>query len=196
MKKLAVITGALILSTFSFAAPKANTTKTADEEIRNILGNYFKNDSVSLNVKEKEVKTAYSSGNSSGYTHAAIRDKIIEFAQKKLGAPYVWGATGPNSFDCSGFIGYVFKSVANLNLPRVSSAQATFKPKISSSNMTKGDLVFFETTGGGRISHVGIYMGNRQVIHASSGKSRRVMVSSLDSDYYSRAFRWAINPFS
>ena len=125
-----------------------------------------------------------------------MKSQIIEFAQKKLGAPYVWGATGPNSFDCSGFIGYVFKSVANLNLPRVSSAQATFKPKISSNSMTKGDLVFFETTGGGHISHVGIYMGNRQFIHASSGKSRRVMVSSLDSDYYSKAFRWAINPFN
>ena len=62
MKKLAVITGALILSSLSFAAPKANTTKIADEEIRNILGNYFKNDSVSLNVKEKEVNTTYSSG--------------------------------------------------------------------------------------------------------------------------------------
>ena len=196
MKKLAVITGALILSSLSFAAPKANTTKIADEEIRNILGNYFKNDYVSLNVKEKEVNTTYSSGRSSNNTNASIREQIIEFAQKKLGAPYVWGATGPNSFDCSGFIGYVFKSVANLNLPRVSSAQATFKPKISSNSMTKGDLVFFETTGGGHISHVGIYMGNRQFIHASSGKSRRVMVSSLDSDYYSKAFRWAINPFN
>ena len=196
MKKLAVITGALILSSLSFAAPKANTTKIADEEIRNILGNYFKNDSVSLNVKEKEVNTTYSSGRSSNNTNASIREQIIEFAQKKLGAPYVWGATGPNSFDCSGFIGYVFKSVANLNLPRVSSAQATFKPKISSNSMTKGDLVFFETTGGGHISHVGIYMGNRQFIHASSGKSRRVMVSSLDSDYYSKAFRWSINPFN
>lgn len=196
MKKLAVITGALILSSLSFAAPKANTTKIADEEIRNILGNYFKNDSVSLNVKEKEVNTTYSSGRSSNNTNASIREQIIEFAQKKLGAPYVWGATGPNSFDCSGFIGYVFKSVANLNLPRVSSAQATFKPKISSNSMTKGDLVFFETTGGGHISHVGIYMGNRQFIHASSGKSRRVMISSLDSDYYSKAFRWAINPFN
>lgn len=195
MKKLAVITGALILSSLSFAAPKANTTKIADEEIRNILGNYFKNDSVSLNVKEKEVNTTYSSGRSSNNTNASIREQIIEFAQKKLGAPYVWGATGPNSFDCSGFIGYVFKSVANLNLPRVSSAQATFKPKISSNSMTKGDLVFFETTGKGRISHVGIYMGNRQFIHASSG-SKRVTVSSLDSNFYNKTFRWAINPFS
>ena len=62
-------------------------------------------------------------------------------------------------------------------------------------NMKKGDLVFFETTGKGRISHVGIYMGNSQFIHASSG-GRKVMVSSLDSSFYNKTFRWAINPFS
>ena len=61
-------------------------------------------------------------------------------------------------------------------------------------NMKKGDLVFFETTGRGRISHVGIYMGDSQFIHASSG-GKRVMVSSLDGGYYNKTFRWAINPF-
>ena len=54
--------------------------------------------------------------------------------------------------------------------------------------MKKGDLVFFETTGQGRISHVGIYMGERQFIHASSG-GKRVMVSSLDTDYYNKNFK-------
>ena len=60
--------------------------------------------------------------------------------------------------------------------------------------MKKGDLVFFETTGQGRISHVGIYMGERQFIHASSG-GKRVMVSSLDTDYYNKSFRWGVDPF-
>ena len=107
----------------------------------------------------------------------------------------MWGATGPNTFDCSGFVGYVFQKAANVNLPRVSSSQATFKPKIASMDMEKGDLVFFETTGKGRISHVGIYMGNRQFIHASSGR-KRVTISSLDSTFYNKTFRWAINPFN
>lgn len=124
-----------------------------------------------------------------------IREQIISFAQTKLGSPYVWGATGPNTFDCSGFVGYVFQKAANVNLPRVSSSQATFKPKIASMDMEKGDLVFFETTGKGRISHVGIYMGNRQFIHASSGR-KRVTISSLDSSFYNKTFRWAINPFN
>lgn len=185
MKKIAILAGALLISVFSFG--------NRNDDIESILKNYYTNTSLSLNVSDKntEVKS-----NDESSTKAAIRDQIIEFASKKLGAPYVWGATGPNSFDCSGFVGYVFKSVAGLNLPRVSSAQATFKPKISSMNMKKGDLVFFETTGKGRISHVGIYMGNRQFIHASSGSTKRVTVSSLDSDYYNKRFRWAINPFS
>ncbi|MFZ1563863.1 MAG: C40 family peptidase, partial [Leptotrichiaceae bacterium] len=121
---------------------------------------------------------------------------IIDFAKTKLGSPYVWGATGPNSFDCSGFVGYVYQKTAGLVLPRVSRDQAEFRPRISSMNMKKGDLVFFETTGKGVISHVGIYMGDRQFIHASSGSNMRVTISSLDTNYYSKAFRWAVNPFN
>lgn len=185
MKKIMILAGALLISVFSFA--------NRNESIESILKNHYKNEGLSLNVTEVNADTEISNEEN---TKSAIRDQIIEFASKKLGAPYVWGATGPNSFDCSGFVGYVFKSVAGLKLPRVSSAQATFKPKISSMNMKKGDLVFFETTGKGRISHVGIYMGNRQFIHAASGKTKRVTVSSLDSTYYNKAFRWAINPFS
>ncbi len=188
MKRIVILAGALLLSSLSFSAKTGNV----NAELTNIIGSYYKNDSISLDVKSKKSKD---SDNDSVSTRSSVREQIIEFASKKLGSPYVWGATGPNSFDCSGFVGYVFKKAADLNLPRVSSAQATFKPKISSMNMKKGDLVFFATTGKGRISHVGIYMGNRQFIHASSG-SKRVTVSSLDSNYYSKTFRWAINPFS
>lgn len=191
MKRIVILAGALLLSTLTFSTGTSRNNN-ANAELTNIIGSYYKNDSISLDVKSKKTKD---SNDDSVSTRSSVREQIIEFASKKLGSPYVWGATGPNSFDCSGFVGYVFKKAADLNLPRVSSAQATFKPKISSMNMRNGDLVFFETTGKGRISHVGIYMGNRQFIHASSG-SKRVTVSSLDSSYYSKAFRWAINPFS
>lgn len=189
MKKLVILTGTLLIAAFSYA--------NRNENVNNIVSNYYQNDGMTLNVKNKSVSTSVSENNNVNLTQmstaSSVRDQIISFAQRKLGSPYVWGATGPNSFDCSGFVGYVFKNSANVNLPRVSSSQATFKPRISSMNMKKGDLVFFETTGRGRISHVGIYMGNRQFIHASSG-SKRVTVSSLDSKYYSKAFRWAIDP--
>ena len=179
MKKILMLAGPMIISAVSFA------------DLESTIKNHYSNKTIDLTVVSKPRQEVTSSGAAS----TAVRDQIISFAQTKLGSPYVWGATGPNTFDCSGFVGYVFKKAANVSLPRVSSSQATFKPRISSMNMTKGDLVFFETTGKGRISHVGIYMGNRQFIHASSG-SRRVTVSSLDSNFYNKTFRWAINPFS
>ena len=173
-----MLAGAVIISAVSFA------------DLENTIRNNYANKTIDLTTLSKTKENKSSVAASEG-----VRDQIITFAQTKLGSPYVWGATGPNTFDCSGFVGYVFKKAANVNLPRVSSSQATFRPRIASMNMAKGDLVFFETTGKGRISHVGIYMGNRQFIHASSG-SKRVTVSSLDSNFYTKTFRWAINPFS
>ena len=176
MKKILILSIITILSMISFAEFQ-NTTKNNNRNI----------DKPVLLSSRQTIKKSNDFSN--------IREQIISFAQTKLGSPYVWGATGPNTFDCSGFVGYVFQKAANVNLPRVSSSQATFKPKIASMDMEKGDLVFFETTGKGRISHVGIYMGNRQFIHASSGR-KRVTISSLDSSFYNKTFRWAINPFN
>ena len=180
MKKILMLAGAVILSAVSFA------------DLESTIKNSYQNKAINLAATSRNQGQGEKIENGSS---SKVRDQIISFAQTKLGSPYVWGATGPNTFDCSGFVGYVFKKAANVSLPRVSSSQATFKPRIASMNMAKGDLVFFETTGKGRISHVGIYMGNRQFIHASSG-SKRVTVSSLDSNYYNKTFRWAINPFS
>ena len=181
MRKKILLAGMLLLSSIGFAA------KT-DDDITNIIGNYYSNGSMSLETKE--------TASNASDARADVRERIIDFAKTKLGSPYVWGATGPNSFDCSGFVGYVYQKTAGLVLPRISRDQAEFKPRISSMNMKKGDLVFFETTGKGVISHVGIYMGDRQFIHASSGSNMRVTISSLDTNYYSKAFRWAVNPFN
>ena len=180
MKKILILAGALLISAVSFA------------DLESTIKNHYKNTDLTI---KREVAPTNSYNSYANPTSNAVRDKVISFAQTKLGSPYVWGATGPNTFDCSGFVGYVFKKAANVDLPRVSSSQAAYRPRISSMNMKKGDLVFFETTGKGRISHVGIYMGNSQFIHASSG-GRKVMVSSLDSSFYNKTFRWAINPFS
>ncbi|MBP9477218.1 MAG: C40 family peptidase [Sebaldella sp.] len=186
MKKLALI---LCMSAIAFTAYASKKSNNASEQ----MTSFFKTEE---NLKVSDVNANKSSYSNSGYesTKSSVRDKIIDFAKTKMGSTYVWGATGPNVFDCSGFVRFVFQNAADISLPRVSSDQATYKPRISSMNMKKGDLVFFETTGRGRISHVGIYMGDSQFIHASSG-GKRVMVSSLDGGYYNKAFRWAINPF-
>ncbi|MCR9140678.1 MAG: C40 family peptidase [bacterium] len=104
---------------------------------------------------------------------------IVQLAQKYLGTPYRYGGNSPAGFDCSGFTSYVYKK-AGYRLPRATTGQygkmnAVRAPKI-------GDLVFFRTSGK-RISHVGIYVGNYQFIHApSSGKT--VSYADIRNSYW------------
>ncbi|MCP2290582.1 NlpC/P60 family protein [Nocardia amikacinitolerans] len=81
----------------------------------------------------------------------------------RVGDPYVWGATGPDKFDCSGLVQWAFKQVGK-NVPRTSSAQASYGTPVSKENMQPGDVVFFYSD----ISHVGIYAGNGLMLHAST----------------------------
>ena len=116
-------------------------------------------------------------------------DKIIQYAKSLLGKKYVWADEGPNTFDCSGFTWYVYKNIAKISLPRSSKEQGAYGTYINKENLQPADLVFFDTVGAkdNVISHVGIYIGNNQFIHASSGQGK-VVISQLDSNYYSKAF--------
>ncbi|WP_300278086.1 C40 family peptidase [Peptacetobacter sp.] len=91
-------------------------------------------------------------------------EAAIKVAKSKLGKPYKWGATGPNSFDCSGLMYYAYKNGAKVTLPRTSRQQSNFGKKVSKSELKPGDLVFFGR--GNSVSHVGMYLGNDQYIHA------------------------------
>jgi len=114
---------------------------------------------------------------------------IVQTAKKYLGKPYRYGATGPNSFDCSGFVYAVFKEVG-VPIPRTSLAQSKIKgKKLSKSELKAGDLLSFDTSLKGHINHSGIYIGNHKFIHASSGKAHSVTISSLDG-WYRDKFRW------
>ena len=113
-------------------------------------------------------------------------DKIVELAYKQLGKPYVWGTHGPRSFDCSGLTSYLYKQAYGIGISTSSRAQASYGYKVSKSNLKKGDLMFF-ATGGGGISHVGIYVGNNKLIHAST-PSTGVILSDINSSYYQRTF--------
>ncbi|MCK4979923.1 MAG: C40 family peptidase [Candidatus Delongbacteria bacterium] len=108
-------------------------------------------------------------------------NQIIEkFIDRHYGAKYVMGASGPNSFDCSGFIMTLYKEMYKVNLPRTAMKQYYYGRHISKNELSYGDLVFFNTNGRG-ISHVGIYLKDGKFGHAST--SRGVMISKL-SDYY------------
>ena len=111
---------------------------------------------------------------------------LLKRALALLGTPYRWGGTATNGFDCSGLVGYVFKSALGVELPRVSRDMANTGQRIDRSSLTAGDIVFFKVHGT-RVDHVGIYVGNGQFLHApSTGKD--VMVSRLDQGYWSGKF--------
>ena len=135
------------------------------------------------------VSSKYLSSSSSSSSTSSSASKVISYAKSLLGKPYVWGAEGPSSFDCSGFTYYVFRNAANITLPRTSASQSTYGTYVSRSNLQPGDLVFFDTSGDndGNVSHVGIYIGNNEFIHCSSSKGE-VVISKITSNYYSGAY--------
>lgn len=90
---------------------------------------------------------------------------IVNTAAKELGDPYVFGAEGPNRFDCSGLVQYVFKQFG-IKTPRVAADQAHFGSSVSRAKIQPGDLIFFNWGGQGKVDHVGIYAGSGQMIHA------------------------------
>lgn len=121
-------------------------------------------------------------------------ESMIAFAKTKLGCRYVWGATGPSTFDCSGFVLTCLKSVG-VSAPRTSASMSSVGSwdKISKANLQRGDLVFFSSSSA-YVGHVGIYLGGGQFIHASSG-SKKVTISDINSSYYARNFKFGRRVF-
>jgi cell wall-associated NlpC family hydrolase len=109
-----------------------------------------------------------------------LAQKIITTGKKYIGVPYVWGGSTPSGFDCSGFTQYVFRQ-HGIQLPRTSAQQYSVGTWVAKSNLLPGDLVFFNTSGSG-VSHLGIYLGNGDFLHASSSKG--VMISQLSNSYW------------
>ena len=99
----------------------------------------------------------------------------VDTALAQRGDMYLYGATGPDRFDCSGLTSFAYKA-AGVAIPRTSKAQSTFGTPVSKANLQPGDLVFFYSP----VSHVGMYIGNGQMVHSSSA-GKPVSVVSLDS---------------
>ena len=112
-------------------------------------------------------------------------NNVLKVAKEQLGKPYVFGSTGPDSFDCSGLAYYVFKNGAGITLPRNSKDQATVGTYVAKSDLKPGDLVFFNTSGSG-ISHLGIYIGNNEMIHAPRSGKNVEIVKITDSYWANR----------
>lgn len=110
--------------------------------------------------------------------------EIVSLAQQYLGVPYVYGGSSPSGFDCSGFTMYIFAQVG-VKLPHGATSQLSYGASVSRSELQPGDLVFFQDYGA-VASHVGIYIGGDQFIHASSSyyNGHCVVISSLTETYY------------
>ena len=130
--------------------------------------------------------------NFSGKVNAQIQE-ILKDAQKYLGAPYKYAGNTSAGFDCSGLVTKVFNE-NNTKLPRRSEDQSTVGKQINIRDTKPGDLVFFATAGGSRVSHVGIVHdigsnGEVKFIHASTSKG--VIISSLNEKYWNKAYLFA-----
>lgn len=130
------------------------------------------------------------SSNSKPYQLPVLADSILERGMSLIGTRYRFGGTSQASgFDCSGFIGYLFREEAGMNLPR--STREMIKvdaPKVARNKLKPGDLLFFSTNGRGRVSHAGIYLGDNQFIHSSSRRSGGVRIDNLGDRYWSKTF--------
>ena len=148
------------------------------------------------NADSKKEPLFFENGSSTGVTPSAsalkgetdLASQIIANAKKHLGTPYVWGGTTPNGFDCSGLVQYVFRQ-SGISLPRTTSEQVKIGTYVSKSSLQPGDLVFLQNTYRQGVSHVGIYIGDGQMIHASSSKG--VVISNLSSSYYTQHYHSA-----
>ncbi len=122
---------------------------------------------------------------------SVIKNQIESKAKSFLGTKYVWGATGPSKFDCSGFTQWVYRD-SGITIPRVSKDQAKVGSYVQYANLKRGDMVFFDTKKHreGIVTHVGIYLGNNNFIHASSAAKKVVIYNFEDKPYYKKRFLW------
>ena len=124
-------------------------------------------------------------------TSSSKKEQVVEYAKQYLGCKYVYGGSGPKTFDCSGFTMYVFKNFG-VTLSHSAIAQSKVGTYVAKEDLQPGDLVFFTDyeTGVG-IGHCGIYVGDGDFIHASSGTGYCVKISTLLSGSYSKRYETA-----
>lgn len=139
----------------------------------------------SHNTAPRQPQTSQQTHKAAVTQHPA-RQAIINIAHSTVGTRYKWGGNNPQQgFDCSGLMRYVHKNALGLSIPRTAAKQRDHSRTISYAQLQPGDMLFFKT--GKRTNHVGIYVGNREFVHASSG-GKRVSVSSMDSAYWHSRF--------
>ena len=162
------------------------TTYGESVEILGVDGEWYK---VSAGGKTGYIRGDYVSFTEPDPSQApaagSIGEQIVAFAEQLLGTPYVWAGSSPSGFDCSGFVSYVFKNFG-YTVNRTAASMYTNGVAVDKSELQIGDAVFFASSSES-IGHVGIYIGDGEFIHSSSGCGY-VTISGLDESYYSRMY--------
>ena len=155
----------------------------------NGIKGYVSSQYLSSTNPSTDSSTGSSNDSSTNPSTSSSVDAVLNFAYQQLGKSYIWGAQGPSAFDCSGLTYYIYKNAAGIAIPRTSSQQSKYGTTISKSELKAGDLVFFDTSGpnNGVVSHVGLYVGNGQIIHSSSSKQKVIQVS-IETSYWNNAY--------
>ncbi|QLF94365.1 C40 family peptidase [Pseudomonas sp. ABC1] len=139
---------------------------------------------------EQPAEPTHDFSSAQGYEMPVLADSILERGFKLVGTPYRYGgASTKTGFDCSGFVGFLFRKEAGIELPRSTREMINLDaPLVKRSDLEPGDVVFFNDRGRGRVTHAGIYIGDDQFIHSSSSRSGGVRVDSLDDKYWRASY--------
>ena len=191
------------IGTSSFSQDIDSIFKSLDDnfnkslESQNKMFNFYTDDfeiwkdKVDLNslslVPEKAQKNNYTRTISN-------REKIISEVNKYIGVPYIWGGSDPNGFDCSGLIQWTLKKTHDILIPRTTKLQSLQWRSLINLDLNQiqvGDLIYFKTTQKNQISHVGVFSGNNEFIHAPN-RSENVKISKL-SNYWIKKFAGFVN---
>ncbi|NWA29161.1 C40 family peptidase [Pseudomonas gingeri] len=181
---------ALVTLLFGCAAHTPVSQQQVDNSVKTASVSGVKSASV-LDDELATEKELASFGEGKPYQLPVLADSILERGMSLIGTRYRFGGTNESSgFDCSGFIGYLFREEAGLDLPRSTREMINVKaPLVARNKLKPGDLLFFATNGRrGRVSHAGIYLGDDQFIHSSSRRSGGVRIDSLGDSYWSKTF--------
>lgn len=134
-------------------------------------------------------KSSHSSVSNSDKKTIELCKDLVDTAKENLGAPYKFGGTTKNGFDCSGLVFTAYKK-EGIILPRTSIEMSNYGKRINKENARKADLIFFKTGGSSKINHVGLIVDSNhddiKFIHSSTKKG--VIISSLNEEYYKKAY--------
>jgi len=192
---MAIVMTALGLVAFTNTAASAHTSSSGSTESMETVQSIVLADRLSA-PQERLVTAIDSTGNEvtrqlrtnsvakKKHQVRQVRNKVIKIARAQIGDSYRAGHSGPNAFDCSGLVRYVFKKATGRNLPHYSKAQYKQVRKVSKKNAQPGDLVFFFRNGA---HHVGIYIGNGKMIDAPSA-GKKVRVSPISGSWWGRSY--------